>query len=184
MNPRLPALLRLSFIAIPLLLWGAGCASRSPAPGAPVEVDVEVREYQVSMSPMALPVNTPLRFVITNHGSIAHQVMLEAAGAINRPHQMYGQDTVLVTIEAGQTETVLWVIDQPGEYQLACHIPGHYEGGMVQTFAVNPTGVAGLLGLGSTWLIFGVALTVLAVITSLSVLHRSIQVPLPIEQAE
>jgi uncharacterized cupredoxin-like copper-binding protein len=40
-------------------------------------------------------------------------------------------------IDPGQSTTLEWTLDKPGQYQLACHEPGHYEQGMVATFTVT-----------------------------------------------
>lgn len=182
MNARPSAFIGLSFILAALLLGLAACSSRSPAPGAPVDINVEIKEYSVNMSRLVLPANTPLRFVITNHGVITHQIMLEKADGLNLPYRMDGRDETADAIDPGQTQTVLWVVDKPGEYQLSCHIPGHYEGGMVQLFAVDPPGLPGLIALAPSWFLFGVMGMALVVILSLAGLNR--WRPFPIQPGE
>jgi uncharacterized cupredoxin-like copper-binding protein len=48
-----------------------------------------------------------------------------------------GQESEAADIEPGKTKTLTWTFTEPGEYQLACHVPGHYEAGMVIPIAVT-----------------------------------------------
>ena len=34
-------------------------------------------------------------------------------------------------IGPGEMKTLTWTFAEPGRYQFACHLPGHYEAGMV-----------------------------------------------------
>jgi uncharacterized cupredoxin-like copper-binding protein len=64
--------------------------------------------------------------------------VIERLGANHEP-LMQGEAMAMVHgIEPGQTVRLPWVFQEPGAYRLACHEPGHYEVGMVQTIAVMP----------------------------------------------
>jgi uncharacterized cupredoxin-like copper-binding protein len=64
-------------------------------------------------------------------------VVLEKAGAVDQPFEMNGKETEIEDIASGQTKSATWTITQPGEYQLACHLPGHFEAAMVERFTVT-----------------------------------------------
>jgi len=46
----------------------------------------------------------------------------------------------------GETETITFVADQPGEYSLICYVPGHAAVGMYVHFTVTEDGTVGFRG--------------------------------------
>ena len=105
-------------------------------PKGPTSVDVTLTEYTIEMSKISVPAGQ-LKFNITNTGSIVHELVLEPAGAVDSPLEANGTVAEVEDIEPGATVTLEWTIDTPGEYQLTCHLPGHYENGMVLPFTVT-----------------------------------------------
>ncbi|HKF85529.1 MAG TPA: heavy metal translocating P-type ATPase [Candidatus Limnocylindrales bacterium] len=90
---------------------------------------VEVTAKDVRFSPPDVTVRagewTALSF--TNADPIVHDWMVEAIPNL---------DTVA---RPGQTATLRFVLDTPGEYEVICSIPGHAEAGMVGTLTVLPS---------------------------------------------
>jgi uncharacterized cupredoxin-like copper-binding protein len=74
-------------------------------------------------------------FLVTNGGDQTHEMVLEKAGD-DVPLAAAGVESEIEDIAPGATAEVTWTITEPGTYQLACHIPGHFEEGMVTTFDV------------------------------------------------
>ena len=109
----------------------------SAARANPVIVKVTLRDYGVAMSRHALPAGAPIRFVITNHGKAMHETVLERAGADDKALEVRGKEYEADDIAPGTTRTVTWTIPQAGTYQLACHMPGHFEMGMMTRFTVT-----------------------------------------------
>lgn len=82
-------------------------------------------------------------FKITNDGRTAHEFVLGhleyqeehakemAAGA---DHSM--SDENAVELDPGATGEVTWTFTEPGEVLFACHVEGHYKGGMFGTIEV------------------------------------------------
>ncbi len=105
-------------------------------PKGPTTVDVTLTEYKVEMSKTSVPVGQ-VKFNITNEGSIVHEVVLEAKGGMDAPLMSDSSEAKVMEIEPGATTTLEWTIDTPGEYQLSCHLPGHFENGMVMPFTVT-----------------------------------------------
>jgi len=105
-------------------------------PKGPTAVDVTLTEYKIEMSKTSVPAGQ-VKFNITNTGSIVHELVLEPAGAVDAPLEANGTVAEAEDIEPGATATLEWTIDTPGEYQLTCHLPGHFENGMVTTFTVT-----------------------------------------------
>ena len=48
------------------------------------------------------------------------------------PNMKHEDDPAAVTVEPGQTKTVVWKFDKKpaSPLEFACHEPGHYEAGM------------------------------------------------------
>ena len=113
-------------------LWLAGIASAQD----PVEVIVTAKEFTVAMDTTTVPANTPFKVVVTNMGAIAHEIVLEKAGAVDEPLEFGGNAAEIEDIDPGATKSAVWTITEPGQYQLACHVTGHFEAGMVQVFTV------------------------------------------------
>ncbi len=126
------------FLVAALLLGAAYLKEENPAA---LEVNVSLREYQVELSRRNIPAGVPVTFHFVGSGSILHEAVLERAGANDEPLEKDGEELEVEDVQPGETRSVTWVIDQPGMYQIACHIPGHFEGGMIQTFNVRSGGM-------------------------------------------
>ena len=111
-------------------LWLASVASAAD----PLVVTVTLNDYTVEMSQTTIPANTPVTFVAINKGTVMHEIVLEKVGAVDEPLEIAGVVAEIEDVESGQTKEAVWIIAEPGEYQLACHVRGHYEKGMVQSF--------------------------------------------------
>jgi uncharacterized cupredoxin-like copper-binding protein len=77
-------------------------------------------------------------FRIINHDAIAHEFVLgddaEQAAHEKEMASMPGMpmdDINGVAASAGKTSTLIWTFTRAGELQYACHLPGHYQEGMV-----------------------------------------------------
>jgi hypothetical protein len=133
------------FLIIPgivVLLIGLGLLIRDLITVPAHEVKVTLSEYDVRISANLIAVDEPVKFTIFNNGRLTHNVVLERVGAINAAlSQGEGKETAALDgILPGETRVVMWTINNPGEYQLACHLPGHFEGGMAQSFSAG-TGI-------------------------------------------
>jgi Cu+-exporting ATPase len=62
---------------------------------------------------------------VTNEDSVFHDWMVE------------GVENVDAGARPGQTTSVRFVIDRPGEYRIVCNVPGHAEAGMTGTLTVR-----------------------------------------------
>jgi uncharacterized cupredoxin-like copper-binding protein len=123
------------------VLLGA-CSSPQAAtePAGPAEVHVTLREFSVEMDKTSIPAG-PVVFTIENVGALTHELVLEKAGDDDAPFEANGVESEAEDIEPGATATIEWTIDEPGEYQVACHIndlgADHYDLGMLHTFTVT-----------------------------------------------
>lgn len=115
-------------------LSAAACGGAKPS--GPTEVHVQLSEYEVKMDKTSIPAG-PVKFIFENVGTVTHEAVLEAAGVNDEPFEAGGKESEAEDIEPGKSATLEWTIDAPGQYQLACHVEGHYENGMVITFTVT-----------------------------------------------
>jgi uncharacterized cupredoxin-like copper-binding protein len=116
---------------------GVRAEASSAAQARAVTVRVVLRDFTVSMSIHRLPAGTPIRFIITNRGQAMHETVLERAGADDKALEVRGKEYEADDIAPGTMRTVTWSIPQAGRYQLACHMPGHYQMGMKTLFTVH-----------------------------------------------
>ena len=88
-----------------------------------------------------------LTFRIKNSGSIDHEFLVVktalADGAIPVEGGLFAEDQEGIQVvdeipqfAAGRTEELTVTLD-PGQYQLVCNLPGHYQAGMHTTFIVE-----------------------------------------------
>lgn len=119
------------------LQQGTGADAAAAAKARPVTVKVVLRDFTVSMSRHNLPVRTPIRFVITNRGKAEHEAVLGHAGAVDEALEVQGREYEADDIAPGSTRTVTWMVPRAGTYQLACHMPGHFQMGMKTLFSVR-----------------------------------------------
>ena len=94
-------------------------------------VQVSLTDMAIASSLTTFTVGVPYTFVVTNNGQVEHEMVIEPRGAVDEPMEVNGQESEADEIEPGQTKSVTWTFTAPGEYQLGCHVPAHYEAGMV-----------------------------------------------------
>jgi uncharacterized cupredoxin-like copper-binding protein len=83
-----------------------------------------------------------LRLIVTNTGRLRHEATIGtpeeqqthaeemASGAVHDSPNS-------VTVDPGETKELIWRFDQPGRFEIGCHIPGHYQAGMVAEITVH-----------------------------------------------
>jgi uncharacterized cupredoxin-like copper-binding protein len=88
-----------------------------------------------------------IAFVVTNSGEAEHEFvigdeevqqeheaeMAESGGEMEDEHG----DEAEVEVAPGETATLVYTFDEPGELLYGCHVPGHYAAGMVGTITVE-----------------------------------------------
>lgn len=85
-----------------------------------------------------------IRFVVTNKGKVAHEMVLgtlnelKEHGEMMRMHpDMVHEDPSSVRVQPGAKEEMVWQFTQPGQFYFGCLIPGHFEAGMVGKLKVK-----------------------------------------------
>lgn len=126
---------------------GHGTGYGQPGSASEVARTIEVTALDsMRHEPSNITVKTgeTVAFVVKNAGQMRHEFMLGDAkeqhghAQIMQAHpDMVHEDPNAVTVEPGQTKTLFWRFGAPGLVEGACHIPGHYEAGMVTRIQVT-----------------------------------------------
>ena len=99
-------------------------------PMAGGDVQVTLGDYYIHASSATFLVGEEYTFNATNEGGQIHELVFERAGAQDEPLERDGEEVEIEDIEPGQTGSVVFAFAEPGNYQLSCHISGHYPAGM------------------------------------------------------
>jgi len=104
-------------------------------------VPVQLSDFTVTPGTTKLEAGTLYLFEVTNTGASTHEFVLEPASAVDEPlaKVAYGAklEAEAEDIAPGQTADLLWTFPTAGRYQMACHVPGHFEAGMKATVTVS-----------------------------------------------
>jgi plastocyanin len=116
-------------ILVVLVFWVSG---RIQASGQPQVIQVTMRDYQLELSQHTITPGRPVKFVVTNAGSTAHQFVVEPFAGVNAPS--IPADPV---IGSGTSRTILHTFG-PGVFRVTCGIADHAEKGMINVLAADP----------------------------------------------
>jgi uncharacterized cupredoxin-like copper-binding protein len=90
-----------------------------------------------------------VRFVVRNTGKVMHEFVI-GTKAENARHaelmvkfpNMEHDEPYMAHVAPGKTGEIVWTFNRAGEFEFACLIAGHYQGGMVGTIMVGSGGKA------------------------------------------
>jgi len=79
-----------------------------------------------------------IKFVVTNKGAIAHEFAIGTKDEhiehgkmmAASPMMKHGPGGNAITIEPGESKTLIWKFENAWQIEAACNIPGHYQAGM------------------------------------------------------
>jgi predicted lipoprotein with Yx(FWY)xxD motif/uncharacterized cupredoxin-like copper-binding protein len=100
-------------------------------------VDVTLSEFVITSTANTFKVGETYTFNITNQGGFTHEFIVEPAGAIDEPIETNGEEAEVEDIASGATASLEVTFSEPGIYQFACHLFGHYGQGMALTIYVT-----------------------------------------------
>lgn len=112
--------------------------------GGPQVIEVGALDT-LAYDPAAIEVTAgeTVRFVVTNEGETEHEFVLgdEEAQAIAEEEMsevMHGHSAAMaaLTLAPGETKEATVTFEDAGPLEYACHVAGHYEGGMTGTLSV------------------------------------------------
>jgi uncharacterized cupredoxin-like copper-binding protein len=103
---------------------------------------VKLDDFTVTPGTTQIKAGQLYLFEVINTGAATHEFVVEPATAVDEPLAKVANGAKLEAeaedIGPGQTTDLLWAFPTPGQYQMACHVPGHFEAGMKATFTVVP----------------------------------------------
>lgn len=121
--------------------------------GEPGEIDMADRTIKVSMSDtfaylpaqVSVDLNETIAFEVTNEGELPHEFVLgDRAFQDDHEAEMEGMGDELpsdepfaISVQPGETKSLAWSFSEPGTFEFACHVAGHYDAGMVGTISVR-----------------------------------------------
>jgi uncharacterized cupredoxin-like copper-binding protein len=98
-------------------------------------VGVIVDDFVVRPQRTTFQVGETYIFAVGNEGAAVHEFVIEPAGKVDEPleAEVNGEEreSEIEDIAPGETDELEWTFTEPGRYQFACHVPGHFEAGMV-----------------------------------------------------
>jgi len=107
----------------------------------PVCVGVVEGDFYVHPQRTTFRVGETYIFAVGNEGAAVHEFVIEPAGKVDEPleAEVNGEEreSEIEDIAPGETDELEWTFTEPGRYQFACHVPGHFEAGMVIEVEVN-----------------------------------------------
>jgi uncharacterized cupredoxin-like copper-binding protein len=117
----------IAILAVMLLVGACGSAS-GQSNSSPTEVQVALSEFKIDSSQTTFTTGTPYRFVIKNEGTVPHNWAIMPRGETDESQALIsvGADQ----LPPGATVTRDYTFTQTGDWEFACHLPGHYEAGM------------------------------------------------------
>jgi uncharacterized cupredoxin-like copper-binding protein len=122
-----------------ILTKGSAAGPDSATPEAAGQtVKVALGDFSVSSSAMTFKVGQTYTFVANNTGKATHELVIERSTDVDKPLEENGSTAEAEDVAPGETKTLTSTFTQPGQYQLACHQPGHFEAGMKTEIAVEP----------------------------------------------
>jgi uncharacterized cupredoxin-like copper-binding protein len=85
-----------------------------------------------------------IKFVIKNTGAVLHEFVIgtkkeneEHAALMVKFPNMEHSEPYMAHVPPGKTGQIIWTFNQPGEFDFACLIPGHFQAGMRGKIQVN-----------------------------------------------
>lgn len=118
-------------------------------PGDPTQVTRTIRidmSDDMRFSPSVLNVKRgeTVRLDIVNKGQVLHELVLGTATelqahaeAMRRAPGMEHDEPQMVHVKPGKKGELVWRFSEPGEFDFACLLPGHFEAGMVGKVVVR-----------------------------------------------
>lgn len=122
--------------------------SAAGRPGDPGKVGRTIKitavDIKYDKSEIRVKAGETIKFVVTNTGKLRHEFMIgdmdeqrQHAEMMKQMPDMVHEDANTLSLEPGETKSLVWQFTKTGKLEVACHIPGHYEAGMRSQIVVG-----------------------------------------------
>jgi uncharacterized cupredoxin-like copper-binding protein len=98
-------------------------------------VQVTATEFKFDSSATTFTAGQPIRFTVTNSGSVEHEWGVMPPGEMDHSKALVSIPST--ELKAAATVSRQFTFQNKGTYEFACHLPGHYEAGMKLAVTVN-----------------------------------------------
>jgi uncharacterized cupredoxin-like copper-binding protein len=107
-----------------------------------VTIRIGIEHSRFDVDEVHVVAGTRLRFVVDNRDPIAHE-LITGPPAVHRLHEKgthpkHPPVPGEVSVGSGDLAMTTYRFDQPGHFEFACHLPGHYAYGMHGIVVVEP----------------------------------------------
>ncbi len=134
MNLRRMALGVIAILTVALLVGACGAAGGQSSSN-PTEVQITLSEFAIESPQTTFSTGPSYRFVIKNEGTISHNWAIMPRGETDTSQALTKVDEA--QLPPGASVTQDFTLTQAGDFGFACHIPGHYEAGMLLPITVQ-----------------------------------------------
>ncbi len=124
----------IAIVAVVFLVGACGSAGGQSSVDS-TEVQITLSEFKIESSQTTFASGTPYRFVIKNEGTISHDWAILPRGETDESQALIKVDED--QLPPGATVTREFTFTQTGDFEFACHVPGHYEAAMLLPIAVQ-----------------------------------------------
>lgn len=137
---------KLLVLSLLLTLVATACGGDDGGEDATRTIEVDMVDIAFEPSSIDVEAGETVRFVFSNEGEAVHEGYLgdeqaqeehdaERSGDGHDGEEMqgmeHGGDEEAVVVDPGDTGELTYTFEEPGQIQIGCHQPGHYEAGMV-----------------------------------------------------
>lgn len=145
MRSKLPAVVGALVVVMTLAACGDDGPGTEGSEGGPRTIEITARD-DLSYDPASIEVDAGeiVRFVVTNAGESEHEFVvgdleMQELAEEQAIEGMHGHVEAMASLalEPGETAEATLTFDEAGEFLFACHLTGHYDGGMVGTITVT-----------------------------------------------
>ena len=131
-------LLSLWIVGMSLALAACGNNAASPS----TEINLTMTDFQFSPNAFTVPAGQEITLNLENTGGVVHSfVIMQKGQSAGTEFNDEDQPNVYWEVEiqpGGSANTSFMAPEDPGDYEVVCHIPGHVQAGMVGKLTVVP----------------------------------------------
>ena len=118
-----------------------GHAPAAGQPGNPTDakrtIDIVMTEFRYDPARLEAKSGETVRFRVRNTGQVQHELVLGDAAELkahakmmSQPGGMAHKEANALTLDPDKSGELVWKFGDPGTFEYACLLPGHYEAGM------------------------------------------------------